>query len=137
MNLFRRRELDFVFIDNDDRLVFSQLAFDTPNWYEDSLSIWTETDNQKEIVLDFNYLDEDYVGDRKLERIINVVRDITDYVMLEQEPSYGFPNLKDAMCLQELLNKIDSSKLDFYTVTYNHSDNRVLLSEQSGFGRLG
>ncbi|MFJ7765861.1 Gfo/Idh/MocA family protein [Bacillus toyonensis] len=137
VNLFRRRELDFVFQDASNQLIFAQLSYDTPNWYEDSVKIWTETSTQSEELLYFNSLEHEYDGDRKIERIINVVKDVTDFVMLEKEPSFGFPNLKDAVRLQELLNEIDSKKSSFYTVKYNSSEKRVLLNENSGFGRLG
>ncbi|PDY50600.1 oxidoreductase, partial [Bacillus cereus] len=72
-----------------------------------------------EELLYFNSLEHEYDGDRKIERIINVVKDVTDFVMLEKEPSFGFPNLKDAVRLQKLLNEIDSKKSSFYTVKYN------------------
>ncbi|WP_323840734.1 hypothetical protein [Photorhabdus africana] len=137
VNLFRRRELDFVFHNVHNQLIFSQLAFDTPNWYEDSVRIWTETSIQTEEILYFNSLDHEYNGDRKIERIINVVKDITDFVILGKKPSFGFPTLKEAIRLQKLLNTIDSKKPNFHKVKYNHSKERILLNEQSGFGRLG
>lgn len=137
VNLFRRRELDFVFQDIHNKLIFSQLAFDTPNWYEDSVRIWTETSIKTEEILYFNSLAHEYNGDRKIERVVNVVKDITDFIMMGKEPIFNFPTLEDAIRLQKLLNEIDSKKPKFYKVKYNFSKERILLSEKSGFGRLG
>ncbi|MEH7464796.1 Gfo/Idh/MocA family oxidoreductase [Bacillus thuringiensis] len=137
VNLFRRRELDFVFLNNDDELIYAQLSFDTPNWYEDSLNIWKEVSGHKETLLEFNSLLQNYNGERKIERIVNVVKDVTNFVMLHEEPKYAFPSIEEAIHLQELLNEINMHTQRFCTVKYNSSESRVLLTEQSGFNRLG
>lgn len=137
VNLFRRRELDFVFLDKDFNVLFAKISFDTPKWYEDSLSIWKENVNQREILIQFNSLEEKFDGDRKLERILRVVKDVTDFMILGIEPKYKFPDLKEAISLQKLLNNIDDSKSQFSSVKYNRLEKRVILTEQSGFERLG
>ncbi|CDH19852.1 conserved hypothetical protein [Xenorhabdus bovienii str. kraussei Quebec] len=137
VSLFRRRELDFVFQDSYGQLIFSQLAFDTPNWYEDSVRIWTEKSSRSKEILYFNSLDHEYNGDRKIERITNVVKDVTDLIILGKKPYFDFPTLKDAIRLQKILNKINSEKSSFYKVKYNSSEERILLNERSGFERLG
>jgi predicted dehydrogenase len=137
VNLFRRRELDFVFLDRDLNLIFAEISFDTPQWYEDSLCIWRETGDQREMLVQFNSIDQECDGDRRLERITQVVKDVTDFVMLGKEPKYKFPDLKEAINLQRLLNNIYARKDQFYSVKYNRLEQRVWLTEQSGFGRLG
>lgn len=137
VNLFRRRELDFVFLDKEFNLIFAEISFDTPRWYEDSLLIWKEHIDQREILVQFNSLDQKFDGDRKLERVIRVVKDVTDFVILGVKPKYKFPNLKEAITLQKLLNEIDASKYKFSSVKYNRLAKRVLLTEESGFERLG
>lgn len=137
VNLFRRRELDFVFINEANELIFAQLTFDTPSWYEDSLKVWQENADKSETILEFNSLDENFDGDRKLERIVNVVKEITDFIMFRKDPQYGMPDINDAIYLQKLLNKIISKTNEYPIVKYNRSQKRVLLSEQSSFNRLG
>ncbi|MCP3740789.1 Gfo/Idh/MocA family oxidoreductase [Rossellomorea sp. BNER] len=137
VNLFRRRELDFVFLDKDHNLIFAEISFDTPNWYEDSLLIWREAEEQREVLVKFNSLDQEFDGDRKIERISKVVKEVSDFVILGREPKYKFPDLKEAISLQRLLNQINASKDQFDSVQYNRIEKRLLLSEQSGFERLG
>lgn len=137
VSLFRRRELDFVFLDENSTLIYAKISFDTPEWYEDSLLIWKETEYQSEVLMQFNSFEQEYKGDRKLERLTRMVQDVTDFIILEKEPKYGFPSLEEAITLQRLLNEIASSKENFSTVKYNILQKRILLSEKSGFERLG
>ncbi|KIL77387.1 hypothetical protein [Bacillus badius] len=65
-----------------------------------------------------------------------MVKDVTDFVILGVKPKYKFPNLKEAITLQKLLNEIDASKYKFSSVKYNRLAKRVLLTEESGFERL-
>ncbi|MDC9596104.1 hypothetical protein [Xenorhabdus anantnagensis] len=137
VSLFRRRELDFVFQDSLGKLIFAQLSFDTPNWHEHSVKIWTEEKTHTDNILYFNSLDHEYIGDRRLEPIVNIIKDVTDFVILGKNPDFDFPNLKDAIYLQKNLNEINNKKKSFYKVKYNNTEERILLSENSGLDRLG
>lgn len=66
-----------------------------------------------------------------------ILKDVTDFMILGIEPKYKFLDLKEAISLQKLLNDIDDSKSQFSSVKYNRLEKRVILTEQSGFERLG
>src|SRR5699024_7845324 len=66
VSLYIRRELDFVFLDKNNELIFAKISFDTPKWYEDSLMIWKDVKDKSEILLQYNSLEEEYKGNRKL-----------------------------------------------------------------------
>lgn len=129
------RFIDMVLKDrNSNEHLYVKLSYDSPNWFEDSLSIYKEKDGKSKEIINFNSLEIETDYDKKIERLLFMMEPIIDS---------GWGHLNDhaknsnVFETQELLNTLCDEKTLINKVDYGYQESDILTKDLNNFDRIG
>ncbi|HAV4985205.1 TPA: oxidoreductase, partial [Acinetobacter baumannii] len=138
VNLTRNRNIDFIFKDKDQNLIYVTLVYDNPTWDSDYLKIWKYDNDFNEVILHenktFSSVDEQYKTILKLSKM---VIDVLNFIKFKQMPETDFSDLNYALYLQDLLNKIDINIGEDVNYKYFKNTNLRFLFSSNDLEKLG
>lgn len=138
VSLTRNRNIDFIFKDTDQNLIYVTLVYDNPVWDSDYLKIWKFDNDFNEIILHENKTsvssNEKYKTILKLSKMII---DVLEFIEFKKVPKVEFSNLNYALYLQDLLNKIDINIGNDFSYKYFKNSNSRFLFSSNDLEKLG
>ncbi|NEW05801.1 Gfo/Idh/MocA family oxidoreductase [Paenibacillus sp. SYP-B3998] len=138
VNIIRKREIDLVFASPDNRLVYAALIYDTPAWDFDQLRVWEKTVTGDRVILDIQTGGEQGKPElRTIGKLIRLTADAAHFVQNGKNPSQPFADLRTALNLQNLLNRIERSSRTLGPVQYVVGAERESYYDESNWERLG
>ncbi|PTI89688.1 hypothetical protein, partial [Mammaliicoccus vitulinus] len=117
-----------------DEHYYVKLCYDSPDWFEDRLSIYKESNGKSKEVVSFNSLDIDTDYDKKLERIIFMIEPII------KKPKQYWKNYaqgSSVLELQTLLNSLCNRMHLVNKVDYGFQESDILTKDLNNFDRIG
>lgn len=129
------RFIDMVLKDrNSNEHLYVKLSYDSPNWFEDSLSIYKEKDGKSKDIISFNSLEIETDYDRKLERLLSMMEPIIDSDWINLNNHAKNSNVFE---IQELLNSLCDENSLVNIVDYGYKESDVLRKDLNNFDRIG
>lgn len=129
------RFIDMVLKDrNSNEHLYVKLSYDSPNWFEDSLSIYKENNGKSKEILNFNSLDIDTDYDKKLERLLSMIEPIIDGDWTHLNDHAKNSNVFE---MQELLNSLCDENTLINKVDYGYQASDILEKDLNNFDRIG
>lgn len=119
---------------NSGEHYYVKLCYDTPDWFEDRLSIYKESNGKAKEVVSFNSLDIDTDYDKKLERVIYMMEPI-----IKKSKRYwkDYAQGSRVFELQELLNSLCNKRYLVNKVDYDFQESDILTKDLNNFDRIG
>lgn len=129
------RSIDILLKDIDNtNHYYINLSYDSPSWFEDKLSIYKEIQGERVELKEFNSLEIDTKYNKKLERLILMLKAIID------DDSKKYENHvvnNEIFELQEILNEFYEEKYKTFTLDYEYSEKDILNKDINNFDRIG
>lgn len=137
VNIIRRREIDLTFLNSENKIIYANLVYDTPEWDCDHLKIWRPTQFGDEDILKFKTT-VDNSNDKlsTIRKVVTLVSDVINVVSTGTKPSQPFPDNSTAIKLQRLLNEIFFKACVVGPVKYNIGE-RIYFNESGDLEKLG
>ncbi|MHA7846866.1 Gfo/Idh/MocA family oxidoreductase [Serratia sp. D1N4] len=138
VNIVRQRTVDFTFASPDNKLIYAQITFDTPNWDIDHLKLWEQNRAGEHIIKQFTTIfprnSPELATIQKLRRLVS---EVLCFVENNIEPEHPFADLATSIRLQHLLNDIELKVQCVGPAKYELSDEREFFTEDGNLEKLG
>jgi predicted dehydrogenase len=88
VNIIRRREIDLTFLNSENKIIYANLVYDTPEWDCDYLKIWRPTQFGDENIFEFKTT-VDNSNDKlsTIRKVVILVSDVINVVKTGLKPS--------------------------------------------------
>ncbi len=136
VNIKRQRTVDFSFLDLKGQIIHSQIIYDTPNWDNDYLCIWTRDNKGKEIIIDQFNANHQIPGLETVYKLSQLCEDVIRSV-LGKPPHQNFATLEESINLQKLLNSINDKIASPLITKYINGPERNLIPKTANIETLG
>ena len=138
VNIVRKREIDLTFLTDENKLIYAQLIFDTPEWDNDYLRVWENTLAGERVLINYKTVFKNAPQELgMIQKLLRLVSDVSQYVKKSVTPKQEFPDLAHALYLQQLLNAIEEHALTNAPIMYIPTGKREFTHTTDNWERLG
>jgi len=138
VNISRTREINFIFHNPMQDIIYARMIFDTPEWDEDTLCIWKHTANGEHIFEKLLTEKKHYPhGKQAINKFVYMLGDIINLIHGDIKPKVNLPDLQTALTLQVLLNEIERKAIVLEPIEFFPKKERQFLFTENDLEKLG